>query len=691
MITISLLRETTLLNDNDVSAAVSALQTQVHAHFAEPWGIDAIIRFVAGPPPRGSWWIVLVDDPEQADTLGYHDLTDEGLPIGKAFVKTTQEAQGNWTVTISHEVLEMLVDPGINLSVLRDEDNGKPVRLFSYEICDPCEADEFGYKIDNILVSDFVYPSWFESFHSPRSVQFDYCGRIREPFQLLPGGYANVRAINEPGGWTQIEADSGLHRRMLAGEYKGRKACRGSRRLRRQKPCSNWKRSILQGPRSSTTRIFQPSHSPLHAAGIFKQLLPDPAIVTLTSETKSVPDEIQKAIDAVKTATPGSLPDADSTRRALQNAIDQIERKDRDASLNGAIPDDLQISLVLSSINRSAGKSHQVRAMDLLGAEQYEKLDPGWLGSLYNRLKSQRFPFPTHVARNLDPRVHTENYIRIAIAGDWGTGNCSSKRIAQRILDIKPDHTLHLGDVYYSGTDDEEQDKFIGRWPAGVSATAPSFALNGNHEMYSGGDGYFLHVLMNSQFRSQQGLSYFLLENDHWAIFGLDSAYHAQDFLYQNGNLDQMQLSWLRETAGASRVAGKRIILLTHHHGIDLDVDKRSLTYQQPIWDQIVSVLEGGPDYWYWGHVHAGIAYLPLRVQGRVVRTRCVGHGGVPYAPFPADLTAVGVEWAESDKANDPDEERRALNGFVLLTLDGATLSEQFYDENGSIRKVLTS
>src|SRR5450759_1443790 len=33
-------------------------------------------------------------------------------------------------------------------------------------------------------VSDFVYPAWCESFHKPLSTQFDYCGRITEPFQM---------------------------------------------------------------------------------------------------------------------------------------------------------------------------------------------------------------------------------------------------------------------------------------------------------------------------------------------------------------------------------------------------------------------------------------------------------------------------------------------------------------------------
>jgi hypothetical protein len=114
------------------------------------------------------------------------------------------------------------------------------------------------------------------------------------------------------------------------------------------------------------------------------------------------------------------------------------------------------------------------------------------------------------------------------------------------------------------------------------------------------------------------------------------------------------------------------------------------VSYQNPLWGQIVQALEGGPDYWYWGHVHAGIAFKPVLTGGRSLRARCVGHGGVPYAPFPAPETlgnaGLGVEWVETEKAGDPKEERRALNGFMLLSFDGPHVLEEFRDETGKVR-----
>ena len=48
---------------------------------------------------------------------------------------------------------------------------------------------------------------------------------------------------------------------------------------------------------------------------------------------------------------------------------------------------------------------------------------------------------------------------------------------------------MHLGDVYYSGTKKEVQQRFLDIWPK--DAGRRTIAVNSNHEMYSGGFGYF--------------------------------------------------------------------------------------------------------------------------------------------------------------------------------------------------------
>src|SRR3984885_10826205 len=196
-IQISVINESTVLADTDVLPVVAALQKQVTNDFRPVWGTDAELSIVpkATQPPNGSWWLVLLDDSDQASALGYHDLTTEGLPIGKVFATSDLKARTTWTVTASHELLEMLGDPNINLTVFVQNANTAGI-LYAYEVCDACEDDSLGYKIDNIEVSDFVYPAWFEGFRAEGSTQFDRMNRIQTPFQLLTNGYIGVFTVN---------------------------------------------------------------------------------------------------------------------------------------------------------------------------------------------------------------------------------------------------------------------------------------------------------------------------------------------------------------------------------------------------------------------------------------------------------------------------------------------------------------
>lgn len=197
-----------VLTDAGAQAAVLALQKQVTNDFAPVWGRDADLSFVPrnGEPAAGVWWLVLLDTSDQATALGYHDLTVDGLPLGKAFVLTDKQAGLQWTVTASHELLEMLGDPDINLWAFPHLD-AQADRLYAYETCDACEADALGYLIDGTLVSDFLYPAWFESFRLPGSTQFDRQSRIQGPFQIPPGGYSLVYDMRTGTGYQQIYGD----------------------------------------------------------------------------------------------------------------------------------------------------------------------------------------------------------------------------------------------------------------------------------------------------------------------------------------------------------------------------------------------------------------------------------------------------------------------------------------------------
>ncbi len=189
-------------------------------------------------PPAGSWWLVLLDDSDQANALGYHDLTTEGLPIGKVFAASDLKAGTSWTVTASHELLEMLGDPNINLTVFVQNNNTAGI-LYAYEVCDACEDDSLGYQIDNVLVSDFVYPAWFESFRTEGSTPFDRMNKIQNPFQLLVNGYIGIYTVDSGNGWTQQTAEKRPTNTLYRGAV-------GTRRERRNIPHELWINSLPQ-------------------------------------------------------------------------------------------------------------------------------------------------------------------------------------------------------------------------------------------------------------------------------------------------------------------------------------------------------------------------------------------------------------------------------------------------------------
>lgn len=176
----------------DLRKLVAALDKQMQRDFVPVWGYPARL-YATEKPKRGEWQVVFLDDSDTADELGYHRLTKDGQPLSKVFVRTTVAAGEKVSVTASHELLEMMIDPGAQLWA-KNSDGW----FYAYEMCDAVEEEE--YEIDGVRVSNFLYPSFFESWHKPRSVQFDHLKKIARPFQTLRNGYqiiSNGRSIRE--------------------------------------------------------------------------------------------------------------------------------------------------------------------------------------------------------------------------------------------------------------------------------------------------------------------------------------------------------------------------------------------------------------------------------------------------------------------------------------------------------------
>jgi hypothetical protein len=313
-------------------------------------------------------------------------------------------------------------------------------------------------------------------------------------------------------------------------------------------------------------------------------------------------------------------------------------------------------------------------AGELWGFGKYQNLDPGWAQKV--ELWMRYLLLPKHGFNNWPSVITMPDSLRIAIAGDWATGDwrtpgpnpAPSTRVATQIKAIKPDLTIHLGDVYYAGSESEERSNLVGLWPIG---TLGALTLNSNHEMYGGAWAYFDSALASKVFALQNGCSYFALENSNWVIIGLDTAYFADEGrMYDFGLLDFAQLAFLK----AQSAKGKRVVLLTHHPGLTLDG-----TQTLDLWNQVLGVCT--PTLWLWGHTHAGAVYVPR--DG--VLAVCCGHGGIPWGLVPTAINSKAVMWCESQSAKDPDVPKRVLNGFVDLSLSPQQLRMALLDENGLV------
>lgn len=220
MIQICIVNASKTMTDAEILAALPDLQTQISRDFA-PHYCDAKLLF-GKSIPAGSWGLIVLDHSDQAGALGYHDVTKDELPLGKVFAASDKEDRLSVTVTMSHEILEMLGDPQINLGAM-----GPGNKWYAYENCDAVEDDSLGYKIGNTLVSDFVLPSWFEV---GGKTPFAFKTHLKKPFSLAPGGYIGVWTASK--GWSQITAE-GTHKFS-------QRARVGSRRERRMIDRDQW-------------------------------------------------------------------------------------------------------------------------------------------------------------------------------------------------------------------------------------------------------------------------------------------------------------------------------------------------------------------------------------------------------------------------------------------------------------------
>ena len=360
------------------------------------------------------------------------------------------------------------------------------------------------------------------------------------------------------------------------------------------------------------------------------------------------------------------------TAKASANVL--ITVQDRDASL-------------LQSRIAEAGEAGPPLPAGGLEAQFGDGISGGdvlrWILSTFDHIN----PMDWHpIVRPPDDNIGTlADTGRVAVLGDWGTNLYGAPVSAASITRTGGyELLLHLGDIYYSGTKNEAKKRFLDAWP--TAAGKVSRALNGNHEMYSGGFAYFEDILP----KFKQPSSYFAVQNKHWLLVGLDTA-------HEDHALDHLQVAWLKSVV--QKAGGRKVILFSHHQPFSR-LDSQGPKLQAALADLF---QQKAITAWYWGHEHECVIYDRHPQSGLL--GRCIGHGGIPsprksvVLNAPTDRSLNGISWKRLvANANAPaslvldganplvtgEEQKFGPHGYLTLDFDGPHLIERVHLPDGT-------
>jgi hypothetical protein len=181
---LALVSESTSIDFSEASRVAAALDKQATRDFAPLWEIRASVHAFATleDVPLGYWPMVVQDDIGVEGAAGIHQDKD-GQPFALI------DAGRDWNLTASHECLEMLADPFGNRTIAGPSIKSGQGRVnYLVEVCDPSEAAQFAYTVNDLLVSDFYTTSYFDPVVAS-GVRYSFTGAITKPRDVLKGGY----------------------------------------------------------------------------------------------------------------------------------------------------------------------------------------------------------------------------------------------------------------------------------------------------------------------------------------------------------------------------------------------------------------------------------------------------------------------------------------------------------------------
>lgn len=320
-----------------------------------------------------------------------------------------------------------------------------------------------------------------------------------------------------------------------------------------------------------------------------------------------------------------------------------------------------------------------------------------FFGFVYHYVKSRfgrRHPYSAYPKQDDSGVYRIPPVASFALLSDWASDTEESDKVGRLAARYEPDYSIHLGDVYFVGTQKEVAANFLipeASWPWGRCG---SLALSGNHEMYSNGRAFFETLLPKmwieqSGIRVVQKAGFFCLENDYWRVIGLDTGYTSvrnpvmEILRPPDCRLKDAQLHWLRDQVGLGNPEDRRGLLFLSHHP-PFSVFREA--FPEPA-RQLVSLLGAAkrPAAWIWGHEHRLIVYSGQPLTGEwPVHGRCIGHGGMPVElDEPADISPIVFR---DDRIRTRLKRKNlGYNGFAYLRLDGPEALIQYVDLDNTL------
>jgi hypothetical protein len=217
------------------------------------------------------------------------------------------------------------------------------------------------------------------------------------------------------------------------------------------------------------------------------------------------------------------------------------------------------------------------------------------------------------------------NNARVVMLGDWGTSLDDAREMLKYIWLLKDPHAfVHLGDIYYSGTQEECEDNFLNVFRSVASEIGkpmvPVFTIPGNHEYYSFGDGYFwLLDNLNTGNQKQSG-SYFCLrtQDQKWQFLAMDTGQDDNNPIVTAIDSFAPKLMGDRDSHGELawhvdklKNFNGQTILLSHHQLFSRNaaIDEKVQPYFSRYLHSYFSPYFHKIAAWFWGHEHSYAIY----------------------------------------------------------------------------------